>query len=45
MTAGATDHDAPRRQPIDREPVRVRLWDAFGQNPPLEIYQVADELR
>ena len=27
------------------EPARLRLWAAFGQNPPLEIYEVADELR
>jgi quinol monooxygenase YgiN len=27
------------------EPARARLWAAFGQDPPLEIYQVADELR
>lgn len=27
------------------EPARGRLWAAFGQNPPLEIYGVADVLR
>ncbi len=27
------------------EPARARLWAEFGQSPPLEVYQVADELR
>lgn len=27
------------------EPARQRLWSEFGSNPPLEIYEVADELR
>jgi hypothetical protein len=27
------------------EPARRRLWDQFGTNPPLEIFEVADELR
>jgi heme-degrading monooxygenase HmoA len=27
------------------EPARQRLWSEFGTNPPLEIYEVADELR
>jgi heme-degrading monooxygenase HmoA len=30
---------------MDLEPARVRLWTAFGQDPPLETYEVADELR
>jgi hypothetical protein len=27
------------------EPARQRLWAQFGTNPPLEIFEVADELR
>jgi heme-degrading monooxygenase HmoA len=27
------------------EPARQRLWARFGTNPPLEIFDVADELR
>ena len=27
------------------EPARQRLWAQFGSNPPLEIFEVADELR
>jgi heme-degrading monooxygenase HmoA len=27
------------------EPARQRLWSQFGSNPPLEVFQVADELR
>jgi hypothetical protein len=27
------------------EPARRRLWAQFGTNPPLEIFEVADELR
>jgi hypothetical protein len=27
------------------EPARQRLWSEFGMSPPLEIYEVADELR
>jgi heme-degrading monooxygenase HmoA len=27
------------------EPARQRLWDQFGSNPQLEIYDVADDLR
>ncbi len=27
------------------EPARERLWSQFRSNPPLEIYEVADELR
>jgi heme-degrading monooxygenase HmoA len=30
---------------MDLEPARVRLWRVFGQDPPLETYEVADELR
>jgi hypothetical protein len=26
------------------EPARERLWSAFGCNPPLEVYEVGDEL-
>ncbi|TFG69080.1 MAG: hypothetical protein E4H24_01775 [Thermomicrobiales bacterium] len=26
------------------EPARQRLWERFGTNPPLEIYEVGDEL-
>jgi quinol monooxygenase YgiN len=27
------------------EPARERLWDDFGEDPTLEAYEVADELR
>ena len=27
------------------EPARQRLWERFGTNPPVEIFEVADELR
>jgi heme-degrading monooxygenase HmoA len=27
------------------EPARQRLWSQFGTNPPLQIFEVADELR
>ena len=27
------------------EPARQRLWAQFGTNPPLDIFEVADELR
>ena len=27
------------------EPARQRLWARFGSSPPLEVYEVADELR
>lgn len=29
----------------DLEPARQRLWAQFGANPPLEIFEVADQLR
>jgi hypothetical protein len=37
--------DAVNEIAAELEPARGRLWAAFGQNPPLEIYEVADELR
>ena len=27
------------------EPARARLWEEFGEDPTLEAYEVADELR
>lgn len=27
------------------EPARQRLWERFGTNPPLEVFEVGDELR
>jgi hypothetical protein len=27
------------------EPARERLWEEFGEDPTLEAYEVADELR
>ena len=27
------------------EPARERLWEEFGEDPTLEVYEVADELR
>jgi heme-degrading monooxygenase HmoA len=27
------------------EPARQRLWERFGTNPPVEVLEVADELR
>lgn len=27
------------------EPARRRLWERFGANPPLDVYEVVDELR
>jgi heme-degrading monooxygenase HmoA len=29
----------------DLEPARQRLWQRFGTNPPLAVYEVGDELR
>jgi heme-degrading monooxygenase HmoA len=37
--------DAIARIAPELEPARQRLWESFGSNPPLEIYEVADELR
>jgi heme-degrading monooxygenase HmoA len=36
--------DVARISP-ELEPVRQRLWAQFGTNPPLEIFEVADQLR
>jgi heme-degrading monooxygenase HmoA len=36
--------DVARIGPV-LEPARQRLWAQFGTNPPLEIFEVADELR
>lgn len=39
-SAEAVAHVAP-----ELEPARRRLWERFGTNPPLEVFDVADELR
>lgn len=40
----ASSEDVRRIAP-GLEPARGRLWAQFGTNPPLEIFEVADELR
>ena len=40
----ASSVDVARIAP-ELEPARQRLWALFGANPPLEIFEVADELR
>jgi hypothetical protein len=36
--------DVARIAPV-LEPARQRLWAQFGTNPPLEIFEVGDQLR
>jgi hypothetical protein len=40
----ASSADVARIAP-ELEPARQRLWAQLGTNPPLEIFEVADELR
>jgi hypothetical protein len=36
--------DVARIAPV-LEPARQRLWAQFGTNPPIDLFEVADELR
>lgn len=37
--------DALARVAAELEPARKRLWERFGTNPPVALFDVADELR